>query len=72
MRLRARTSRLTTDDPSGQLSAAWALKGLRQLLQAHGPTHCSRHETTSATRFLTARVVADGRETTRLATTIER
>ena len=65
---------LSTDDPSGQLSAAWAVKELlRQLLQAHGPTRYSRHETAHRrTRFLSACVVADMPETTRLATTIER
>jgi transposase len=68
------TTVLTTDDPSGQLSAAWAIKELlRQLLQAHGPTRYSRHETAHRrTRFLSACVVADMPETTRLATTIER
>ena len=68
------TTVLTTDDPSGQLSAAWAVKELlRQLLQAHGPTRYSRHETAHRrTRFLSACVVADMPETTRLATTIER
>ncbi len=65
---------LATDDPSGQLSAAWAVKELlRQLLQAHGPTRYSRHETAHRrTRFLNACVVADMAETTRLAATIER
>ena len=65
---------LAADDPSGQLSAAWAVKELlRQLLQAHGPTHYRRHETAHRlTRFLPACVVADMPETTRLATTIER
>ena len=65
---------LATDDPSGQLSAAWAVKELlRQLLQAHGPTRYSRHETAHRlTRFLSAVAVADMPETTRLATTIER
>ena len=68
------TTVLGTDDPSGQLSAAWAVKELlRQLLQAHGPTRYSRHETAHRrTRFLSACVVADMPETTRLATTIER
>ncbi len=68
------TTVLTTDDPSGQLSAAWAVKELlRQLLQAHGPTRYSRHETAHRrTRFLSACAVADMPETTRLATTIER
>ena len=65
---------LATDDPSGQLSAAWAVKErLRLLLQAHGPTRYSRHETAHRlTRFLTACAVADMPETTRLASTIER
>ena len=65
---------LTTDDPSGQLSAAWAVKELlRQLLQTHGPTRYSRHETAHRlTRFLSACAVADMPETTRLASTIER
>jgi len=65
---------LATDDPSGQLSAAWAVKELlRQLLQAHGPTRYSRHETAHRlTRFLAAIAVADMPETTRLASTIER
>jgi transposase len=65
---------LATDDRTGELGAAWAVKELlRQLLQAHGPTRYSRHETAHRlTRFLTACVVADTVETTRLATTIER
>jgi transposase len=68
------TTVLTTDHPSGQLNAAWAVKELlRQLLQAHGPTRYSRHQTAHRrTRFLTACAVADMPETTRLATTIER
>jgi transposase len=72
--LRRLTTVLTTDDPSGQLSAAWAVKELlRQLLQAHGPTRYSRHETAHRlTRFLAAVAVADMPETTRLAATIER
>jgi transposase len=72
--LRRLTTVLTTDDPTGQLSAAWAVKELlRQLLQAHGPTRYSRHETAHRrTRFLAACAVADMPETTRLATTIER
>jgi transposase len=72
--LRRLTTVLTTDDPSGQLSAAWAVKELlHQLLQAHGPTRYSRHETAHRrTRFMSACVVADMPETTRVATTIER
>ena len=72
--LRRLTTVLSTDDPSGQLSAAWAVKELlRQLLQAHGPTRYSRHQTAHRlTRFLSACAVADMPETTRLATTIER
>jgi transposase len=59
---------LISDDPSGELSAAWAVNELlRQLLQAHGPTRYSRHETAHRrTRFLTA----DMPETTRLASSI--
>ena len=65
---------LATDDRTGELGAAWAAKELlRQLLQAHGPTRYSRHETAHRlTRFLTACAVADMAETTRLASTIER
>ncbi len=65
---------LATDDPSGQLSAAWAVKELlRQLLQAHGPTRYSRHETAHRlTRFMAACAVANMPETTRLAGTIEK
>ena len=63
-----------TDDPTCEISAAWACKELlRQLLAAHGPTRYSRHETAHRlTRFPTACAVADMPETTRLATTIER
>ena len=72
--LRRLTTVLSTDDPSGQLSAARAVKELlRQLLQAHGPTRYSRHETGHRrTRFLSAVATADMPETTRLATTIKR
>ena len=65
---------LATNDRTGELGAAWAAKELlRQLLQAHGPTRYSRHETAHRrTRFLTACAVADMPKTTRLATTIER
>lgn len=71
-------SRLKTvfacDDPTSEISAAWACKELlRQLLTAHGPTRYSRHETAHRrTRFLTACAVADMPETTRLAGTIEK
>ncbi len=71
---RARLTRvLVTDDPTGKIGAAWAVKeSLRQLLQAHGPTRYSRHETVHRrTRFLAACVTADMPETTRLATTVE-
>jgi len=63
-----------TDDPTNEISAAWACKELlRQLLAAHGPTRYSRHETAHRrTRFLTACVDADMPETTRLAGTIEK
>jgi transposase len=62
------------DDPTDEISAAWACKELlKQLLDAHGPTRYSRHETAHRrTRFLTACVVADMPETTRLAGTIEK
>ena len=42
------------DDPTNEISAAWACKELlRQLLAAHGPTRYSRHETAHRrTRFL--------------------
>ena len=37
---------LAGDDRTGELGAAGAVKELlRQLLEAHGPTHYSRHET---------------------------
>ena len=63
-----------TDDPTNEISAAWACKELlRQLLAAHGPTRYSRHETAHRlTRFLAACAIADMPETTRLAGTIER
>ena len=62
------------DDPTDEIGAAWACKELlKQLLDAHGPTRYSRHETAHRrTRFLTACVVADMPETTRLAGTIEK
>ena len=65
---------MSTDDPTGEISAAWACKELlRQLLAAHGPTRYSRHETTHRrTRFLSACATADMPETTRLAGTIEK
>lgn len=61
-----------TDDPTNEISAAWACKELlRQLLAANGPTRYSRHETAHRrTRFLSACVTADMPETTRLAGTI--
>ena len=35
---------LQTDDPTGEVGAAWAVKELlRQLSQAHGPTRYTRH-----------------------------
>jgi len=63
-----------TDDPTNEISAAWACKELlRQLLAAHGPTRYSRHETGHRLhRFLDACMVADLPETTRLAGTIEK
>ena len=63
-----------TDDPTNEISAAWATKELlRQMLQAHGPNGYSRHETsTRRTRFLQACVDADMPEATRLAGTIEK
>jgi len=63
-----------TDDPTHEIGAAWGVKELlRQLLQAHGPTRYSRHETSHRLgRFLEACVAADMPETTRLASTIER
>jgi len=63
-----------TDDPTNQISAAWAVKELlRQLLAAHGPTRYSWHETAHRrTRFLAACAVTDMPETTRLAGTIEK
>ena len=63
-----------TDDPTNEISAAWACKEfLRQLLAANGPTRYSRHETAHRrTRFLAACVTADMPETTRLAPTIEK
>ena len=63
---------MRTDDPTGELRAAWACKELlRQLLAAHRPTRYSRHETAHhRTRFLTACATANMPETTRLAGTI--
>ena len=65
---------LRTDDPTDEIGAAWGCKELlRQLLQAHGPTRYSRHQTAHRLhRFLDACVVADMPETTRLAATVER
>lgn len=65
---------MSTDDPTGEISAAWACKELlRQLLAGHGPTRYSRHETAHRrTRFLAACATADMPETTRLAGTIEK
>jgi transposase len=65
---------MRTDDPTGEISAAWACKELlRQLLAAHGPTRYSRHETAHRrTRFLSACATANMPETTRLAGTIEK
>ena len=63
-----------TDDPTNEISAAWAIKELlRQMLGAHGPNGYSRHQTsTRRTRFLAACVDADMPEATRLAGTIEK
>ena len=63
---------LEIDDPTNEVGAAWAVKELlRQLLQAHGPTRYSRHETAHRrTRFLAACITADMPETTRLALTV--
>ena len=63
-----------TDDPTGEIAAAWQCKELlRRLLAAHGPTLHSRHRTAHhLTRFLTACADAGLEETTRLATTVER
>ena len=68
------TTVFATDDPTNEISAAWACKELlRQLLAAHGPTRYSRHETGHRrTRFLAACADADMPETTRLAGTIEK
>ena len=65
---------LASDGRTGELGTARAVKELlRQLLQAHGPTRYSRHETARRlTRLLTACAVADTVETTRTATAIER
>ena len=72
---RARLDALfATDDPTGEIAAAWQCKELlRRLLAAHGPTLHSRHRTAHhLTRFLTACADAGLEETTRLATTVER
>ena len=68
------TTVLATDDPTGEINAAWGVKELlRQLLAGNGPTRYSRHATAHRrTRFLTACLDADTPETTRLAATIER
>ena len=65
---------MRTDDPTGEIRAAWACKELLcQLLAAHGPTRYSRHETAHRrTRFLTACATANMPETTRLAGTIQK
>ena len=65
---------MRTDNPTGEIRAAWACKDLlRQLLAAHGPTRYSRHETAHRrTRFLTACATSDMPETTRLAGTIQK
>ena len=65
---------MSTDDPTGEISAAWACKELlRQLLGAHGPTRYSRQQTAHRrTRFLTACATADMPETTRRAGTVEK
>ncbi len=62
------------DDPTNEIGAAWTVKEqLSHLLAAHGPTRYSRHETAHRlTRFLSACVIADVPETTRLAGTIEK
>ena len=61
-----------SDDPTKEISAAWACKDLlRQLLAANGPTRYSRHDTAHRwSRFLAACITADMPETTRLAGTI--
>ena len=63
-----------TDDPTNQISAAWATKELlRQMLGVHGPNGYTRHQTsTYRTRFLAACVDADMPEATRLAGTIQK
>ena len=64
----------TDDDPTNEISAAWACKQLlRQLLAAHDPTRYSRHETAHRrTRSLATCLTADMPQTTRLAATIMR
>lgn len=74
-RARARLDALfATDDPTGEIAAAWQCKEhLRRLLAAHGPTRYSRHQTAHLlTRFLTACADAGTDETARLASTVER
>ena len=63
-----------TDDPTNQVSAAWAIKELlRQLLAGNGPSRYCRAATSHRrTVFLQACADADMPETTRLAATIER
>lgn len=68
---------LASDDRTGEIGAAWAVKELlRQLLSgphAHGPGVFSRHLTAHRrTRFLTACADADLPEAIRLAETVER
>ena len=62
-----------TDDPTGEIRAAWACKELlRQPLAAHSRTRYSRHETARRrTRLFTACATANMPETTRLASTTE-
>ena len=63
-----------TDDPTNQVSAAWAIKELlRQLLADNGPSRYWRATTSHRrTVFLQACVDAEMPQTTRLAATIER
>jgi transposase len=59
---------LDTDDPTGEISAAWACKELlRQLLTQHEPAQIRA----ALWRFYDARAQANMPETTRLAFTIE-
>ena len=63
---------MSTDDPTGEIRAAWACKELlRQLLAGHGPTRYSRHEAAPPHPLPDGRAAAGMPETTRLATTIE-